>query len=212
MCTERSRNCFYGCPVSSRRQGDSIGPRVHELWSVGFRLGERPQDGWARWRFALSTLSRRALARHPDLPCLRPRRPVPEGPRNPQDAAHVETGRVHSHHATASGPSATSRVALRDRPTGRTGAFRRSSDSPGTTFLLCSSGSASPGPLLARTHRSASSAFEPAGRSRITPTDGRSTATSSRGKRPEAGSPPGLEDEEQRRSPPSASSSLRQRS
>jgi|HubBroStandDraft_1064217.scaffolds.fasta_scaffold23898_2 hypothetical protein len=100
----RRRNAFLPrtCLVAEDRcfRGSS----VQQLRRQRLRLGERPEDRLDRWRYTIPSLARGALHRHPDLPLLRSCGPVPQGPVDPEDAAHVETGGVRPHSRSRRAP------------------------------------------------------------------------------------------------------------
>lgn len=72
------------------------GPDLQQLRRERIRLGERTQDRVGRGRYALAPLPGRDPARHADLPDLRPRGSVPEGPQYSPPTAHMAAGRVRA--------------------------------------------------------------------------------------------------------------------
>lgn len=92
----RRRNAFL--PMAGLLADDRC-PRasgVQQLRCRRLRLGERTQDRDDRWRHPLPPVPRGALDGDTDLPRLRTRGPVPEGPRDPSNAPRVEAGRIRT--------------------------------------------------------------------------------------------------------------------
>jgi hypothetical protein len=88
-------------------------------------VGERPQDRRAGGRVPLPARPGRAVARDPGLPGLWSCRPLPEGPVDPADAAHLETGGVHADHSpTVDRSIASCRSPGSDGRTGRSAGDR----------------------------------------------------------------------------------------
>jgi hypothetical protein len=127
-----TRNSFYGKASLMRPDRCPRGSGMCQLRRERLRLGERHQDRRVDRRGnAFPSGPGGTGPRDPDLPDLRSRGPVPQGPLDPQDASHLAPGRIRPYPFTRALASAASFSS--DPRAGSYPCRRRSVSAPTTT-------------------------------------------------------------------------------